>query len=209
MTTPVKVLQPSEREVLSRDEDVIKKGLSNFVEVGNALLEIRTFRLYRETHETFEDYLEEKWKIKRRRAYQLMEAAGVAENVQKIAQTEVNEAQARELAKVPKEERQETLRKAMEAAKADGRDITAKDIKQAANHSEVPKSSPDPEPIEAPERPHITQPTIEPEPEPEEQEAELTLPQEAGEIRDDWPQIDVSLRVIEQEYTTLSRLDFD
>jgi hypothetical protein len=38
-------------------ENVIERGLSTFVEVGNALLEIRDSKLYRETHPTFEAYL--------------------------------------------------------------------------------------------------------------------------------------------------------
>jgi phage N-6-adenine-methyltransferase len=46
---------------LAECEAVIERGLATFVEVGNALLEIRDDRLYRETHRTFEDYCRERW----------------------------------------------------------------------------------------------------------------------------------------------------
>jgi hypothetical protein len=42
-------------------------------------------RLYRETHKTFEEYCKEKWEIKRQRAYELIDAAKVAENLSEIS----------------------------------------------------------------------------------------------------------------------------
>lgn len=44
-------------------EDVIERGLSNFIKVGEALLEIRESRLYRTDYETFEDYCREEWQM--------------------------------------------------------------------------------------------------------------------------------------------------
>ncbi len=35
--------------------------VQTFYEVGNALLQIRDERLYRQTHSTFEEYCREKW----------------------------------------------------------------------------------------------------------------------------------------------------
>ena len=62
-------------------ELIIKKGLHTFYEVGNALTEIRDSKLYKETHLTFEGYCIEKWNIKKRHAYKLMDAFSVTESV--------------------------------------------------------------------------------------------------------------------------------
>ena len=41
-------------------ESVIDAGMQTFVHVGNALLEIRDNRLYRNTHRTIEEYCQER-----------------------------------------------------------------------------------------------------------------------------------------------------
>lgn len=66
-------------------ERVIERGLNTFVEVGAALLEIRDSRLYKDNYSTFEDYCRERWGMERRRVYQLMDAAGVVENVKNFS----------------------------------------------------------------------------------------------------------------------------
>jgi len=50
-----------ELEHLHRLEEIIQRGLENDVEATNALAEISDGRLYRGTHETFEDYLCDRW----------------------------------------------------------------------------------------------------------------------------------------------------
>ncbi len=60
---------------LEHNEAIIEKGLNTFVDVGNALAEIRDGKLYRDTHGTFEDYCQERWGISLPRAYQFIEAA--------------------------------------------------------------------------------------------------------------------------------------
>ena len=62
-------------------EHVITKGLSNFIEVGEALLEIRDSRLYRIEHGTFEEYCKGKWGITKQSAYQLISGAAVSKNI--------------------------------------------------------------------------------------------------------------------------------
>ena len=42
-------------------EQVVETGLTVFVKVGNALLEIRDSRLYRQQCPTFETYCRERW----------------------------------------------------------------------------------------------------------------------------------------------------
>jgi phage N-6-adenine-methyltransferase len=66
---------------LAQLEDTIQRGLNTFVDVGNALLEIRDSRLYRESHSTFEDYCRDRWGMSRPRAYQMIEAAEVVGNL--------------------------------------------------------------------------------------------------------------------------------
>jgi hypothetical protein len=86
-------------------EAVVERGLQTFVDVGLALTEIRDGRLYRETHATFEEYLERRWEMARRTAYKYIEAAGVALNVPTSAQLGLS--QAAELASLPPEEQRE------------------------------------------------------------------------------------------------------
>lgn len=82
---------------LGRLEAVIERGLTTFVEVGNALLEIRERRLYRETHGTFEGYCRERWGWSRVHAHRHIQAAQVA-GVLPIGNAPQSEAVARELA---------------------------------------------------------------------------------------------------------------
>jgi DNA modification methylase len=92
-------LSPLERTRFLDLERVVERGLDAFVAVGQALLEIRDARLYRETHESFEAYLDERWGICRSRGYQLIDAAKVAAALSTAVDLEppVNEAQARAL----------------------------------------------------------------------------------------------------------------
>lgn len=81
-----------DRARLSALETTIERGLGTFVEVGQALGEIREGRLYRESHSAFEDYCRERWGFNDRRASQLIQGAEVSTIVEVR-----NEGQAREL----------------------------------------------------------------------------------------------------------------
>jgi phage N-6-adenine-methyltransferase len=70
-----------EAQRLEACETTIARGLNTFVEVGNALAEVRDGKLYRETYKTFEDYCRERWSLERRHAYRLMDAAAAVANV--------------------------------------------------------------------------------------------------------------------------------
>lgn len=63
---------------LAQNEEVIERGLHTFVEVGQALADVRDRRLYR-VHGTFEEYLRDRWEMSDGRARQLIGAALVAE----------------------------------------------------------------------------------------------------------------------------------
>jgi hypothetical protein len=91
--------QPTPR-TLSELEGVIERGLQTFIEVGQALLEIRERRLYKADFATFEQYCRERWGWSKTHANRQIEAAGVAANLTPIGVTPKNEAQARELVRL-------------------------------------------------------------------------------------------------------------
>ena len=79
-------------------EATIERGLETFIEVGIAFTVINDGRLYRATHKTFDDYCRERWKMSRPRAYQLMGAAKVAQNLSTtVDNSPTNESQVRPL----------------------------------------------------------------------------------------------------------------
>lgn len=126
----VEVTTPAETARLCELERVIERGLNTFVEVGNALMEIRESRLYRQTHGTFEDYCREKWGWTRMRASQLIEAARVVADVKHVLHdnTPINARQASELAVIEPEHRAEVWQRAVETA-PEGK-ITARHVSE-------------------------------------------------------------------------------
>lgn len=89
------VLDSRERADLATCEQAVA-GLQRALAVaGKALATINRARLYRETHPTFEAYVEDRWGMKRAHAYRLIEAWPVAAALSPIGDT--NEAQVREL----------------------------------------------------------------------------------------------------------------
>ena len=78
-------LNAHESKRFNECEEIINKGLTTFIEVGQALAEIRNRRLYRSEHRTFEAYCQNRWQLKRQRAYELMGASEVAGNLSEIS----------------------------------------------------------------------------------------------------------------------------
>jgi hypothetical protein len=97
----------AEETTLADLETIVQRNCRVFVQVGNALAEIRFRRLYRATHATFESYCRERWGFKRRTAYAYLDAATVAENVHSSAQNPPSLTQARELAVLEPEQQRE------------------------------------------------------------------------------------------------------
>lgn len=75
------VVLPSPRERLRECEAVIERGMSSFIEVGNALAEIRDSGLYLEFAATFEAYCRDRWSMGRNYANKLIGAAAVGTTV--------------------------------------------------------------------------------------------------------------------------------
>lgn len=106
----------SESQRLVELEVTIDKGLRTFVDVGNALLEIRDNRLYRAQFGTFEDYCKERWGMSRFYAHRMIEAAAVADNLLPIGNIPATESQARPLTTLEPEQQREVWRQAVETA---------------------------------------------------------------------------------------------
>jgi hypothetical protein len=124
----------SDEVVLSRLADlekVIERGLTHFVEVGNALLEIRESRLYQETHRTFEAYCKERWGMSRPRAYQLIEAAEVTGRMSTVVDKPTHESQVRPLTALPEEKQAAAWQEAVDTA-PEGR-VTARHTQGVAD----------------------------------------------------------------------------
>lgn len=122
-------LSESEAILRANLEATIRKGKQTFLDVGGALVKMKQLKLYRSTHATFEDWAFEEYGFTRSYACRLIEASEVSEMLP-IGNKPNNEGQARALAKAPAEKRLEVMQAATEVAKAEGRDVTAQDIKQ-------------------------------------------------------------------------------
>lgn len=118
LDSPLASLTADQKEDLTAMEAVIQAGQRTFLEVGRALMAIRDEQLFRETHGSFEAYLVERWpEIGKRRAYQLIDAVEVAENVNHGSLPPIeNERQARALTGLTPEQQREAWAQASELA---------------------------------------------------------------------------------------------
>jgi hypothetical protein len=117
----------TDAERLQRLENQVREGLKAFVAIGSALKEIQESKLYRiREFETFDEYCLQEWQISRRRAYQLIDASKVVDNIKDCPQLP-NEAQTRVLQKLPPEKQREVWE---ETIKETPQKITAKDLEE-------------------------------------------------------------------------------
>lgn len=116
-----------ESERLAALERDIEAGQRTFIKMGTALAEIRDNRLYKSQFKTFEEYCREKWNFSRAHAYRLIDAAEIAEKLSPVGDI-LTERVARELVKVPKDQRKEIYKSALAKANCEGRKLTANDI---------------------------------------------------------------------------------
>jgi hypothetical protein len=120
-------------------ETALEEARRAFVEAGRALAEIRDQRLYRDTHETFEDYLQDRWGFSRPQGYRLIDAAAVADAVSPIGDV-ANEAQARELVPVLRTGGPEAVRAVIESLGDEP--LTAAKLKAARERHDGPPAPP-------------------------------------------------------------------
>lgn len=117
-------------------ERTIEAGMTTFVEVGQALMEIRDSRLYRVEYKTFEGYCRDKWGMTQQYATQLGRSASVVKTLEKsetMVSLPATERQARPLTKLPPEKQPEAWAKAVEIA--DGEQPTARQVEQAVRQT--------------------------------------------------------------------------
>lgn len=100
-------LSAEEKALLIQHETVLLSHAASYRELGAALKTIRDKALYRATHRGFARYCAERFGYKHAYCYGLIQASAVADTVCNCGQSPpVNEAQARELAKMPTPEAQ-------------------------------------------------------------------------------------------------------
>lgn len=122
---------------LTELEETIDSGLKTFLDVGRALKEINESKLYRDTTDSFEKYVNLRFNVGRAYAYRLMSAAELDETLEVSPigdKRPVNETQFRELAKVKKDRVCAVWQKAVETAEKLGEAVTAKLIKNTAEN---------------------------------------------------------------------------
>jgi hypothetical protein len=129
-TAVMEAISIDESKRLIELETRIKAGVETFVEVGDALSEIKESRLYRADFPTFQAYCESKWNFTRRRAYQLIEAAEVRKALPaNVKQCFTNPRQLNALAKLPKAKRAKAAKAIAKAVNKTGGRVTAKAVK--------------------------------------------------------------------------------
>jgi len=116
-STPAEKLTTEEKRLLNQREKEIERSAHAFLDLGKALAEIQSKRLYRATHKTFESYLAERWHIERSVGYGLIAAVRVDKIASAIADKTgglriTNESQCRPLAKLDDAEIAEVLKQA-------------------------------------------------------------------------------------------------
>lgn len=129
-------LTAAERNRLTKYEATIRSHFESFRLAGEALKNIREARLYRETHDTFENYCREKWDMSKTQANRLIAAAKVVENISTVAPKAVTEhlteSVIRSLAPLDPKEQKAAIKQAIKEAPA-STGLTAKIVNRAAH----------------------------------------------------------------------------
>jgi hypothetical protein len=124
-------LSGEERQRFESLEKQIQEFQAAALVVGRALRDSRDARLYRETHRTFEAYVEDRFDMTRGHAYNLMAAVGAAETLAAKGIEVANEFQVRPLIKLDADQRAEAWQ--MAAAAANGNRVTHRHVKAAVD----------------------------------------------------------------------------
>jgi len=131
-------LSESERLTLAKLEATVEAGVTatmTVIEAGKALQTIRNRQLYRDTAATWDDYVQARFKITRRRADQLVSFAGVQDTLEEIqhetgtAVPVLSERAARPLVGMDAD----TIREVVAEAASTSEGVTAGSIRKAAS----------------------------------------------------------------------------
>jgi hypothetical protein len=131
MTTSLAITQQ-----LEACEAVIERGMTTFIEVGNALLRIRDERLYRQEYRDFETYCQARWAMNRRYANRLIEAADVADRLGPIGPR--NEGQARELSGLPAETAAQVMQEAHDLTAGQPTATVIREVRERIGNPDLP-----------------------------------------------------------------------
>lgn len=112
----IEALILTEHNRLVELERTIEAGLKTFVDVGNALLEIRDGKLYRGTDGTFEEYCGNRWSFTSVQAKRLIDGAIIATNIEPTGSKIVSESHLRPLKNLRPDEQREVYQRAVETA---------------------------------------------------------------------------------------------
>jgi hypothetical protein len=127
----------SELDHLRHCEAIVKKGSEVFLEVGNALAEIRDQKLWKHAdppegeadYASFDDYRDRKWGFTERHVRQIRQDSDTVNRLdRKHASAITSQRQATALSRLPEDQRAGVI----EAIQAEGKPLTARAIKEAA-----------------------------------------------------------------------------
>lgn len=126
--TPIPNTPMTESELaeLAAAEDRISRGLTGFADVGLALGVIRDRHLYRDSHQSWGDYLRDRWGMTVDYGSKLIGAMSICVELERAGYVApVREVHARELGRVAPEHRGKVWADALDAAGGDPQAVTA------------------------------------------------------------------------------------
>jgi len=140
-------LTATEITILADCEQIIERGQRSFIDVGNALATIRESRLYRATHDTFETYCKQRWKIGRNYANKQIAAAKIVQSLgTTVPILPTTETQVRPLLEFDEADQPKVWEKVVKqitSGNGDSQTITTRQITDVIEH-EIRKSDDEP-----------------------------------------------------------------
>lgn len=142
--TATELVSTTEQEDFARLDGVVRRGLATFVEIGEALREIRDRKLYRIRFKTFAKYLRHEHGLNKSRGYQLISAARVAVELQGVDSSSqpLTESHCRELIVFDNVTRKKVWHETAKTAESSGVPITARLIKEVGRPYRHPVDQP-------------------------------------------------------------------
>jgi phage N-6-adenine-methyltransferase len=145
MTTAITTEQFADIEAISRSTDlhalegIVRRGKVHFIETAAALARVREARLYKMTHSSWESWLKDHWWGSKRHADRMVAAVKVVHQLG--PGVSITESQARELAKLPEDQREEVLAEVADKREAEGKrgPPTRSDLQEAVAERTKPK----------------------------------------------------------------------
>lgn len=117
-------------------EGIINSHLEGFIATGAALNEIKTMKLYRETHDNFKDYVFDVFGVGIRYALYKIEAFKITLQLENVPKS-IKESHVRPLSKVPQEKRKDVFKRAIEIASG-GEQLKAAHVIKAVEETVTP-----------------------------------------------------------------------